>query len=70
MKKYVVIGAIGLAAAVAGGGATYAVVGGETDEAVGETSGNRRGQGRRAAARPANPQRRAAETESSAATAR
>ena len=45
MKKYVVIGAIGLAAAVAGGGATYAVVGGETDETVGETSGNREGKG-------------------------
>ena len=36
MKKYVVIGAIGLAAAVAGGGATYAVLGGEADEPLAE----------------------------------
>ena len=45
MKKYVVIGAIGLAAAVGGGGATYAVIGGETDESVAEASGNREGKG-------------------------
>jgi hypothetical protein len=36
VKKYVVIGAIGLAAAVAGGGATYAVIGQETDEPLAE----------------------------------
>ena len=45
MKKYVVIGAIGLAAAVAGGGATYAVLGGEADEPLAEVGDKFPGRG-------------------------